>query len=80
MDDGFQLELVADAFFDGILQIPIIKKEISFVKPSIMVPFSERKKTLPVQETMVVFYENDSMFGDFMHNPTAFIPHSVCIF
>ena len=43
MDDGFQPELAEGASFDGLLEMPVIKRSDEIVIPTRMVPFSKRK-------------------------------------
>lgn len=38
-DEGFNIELVETAFFDGKLEIPIINPPKKIVIPSAMIPF-----------------------------------------
>ena len=42
IDDGFNPELVYGAFFDGLLEIPHIKKPDNIIIPSELIPFSQR--------------------------------------
>lgn len=44
LDDGCCPELVSGAEFDGIFEIPIIKKPEKIIIPKMIVPFSERNK------------------------------------
>lgn len=65
IDDGFNANLVKNAFFDGLLEIPIIKKEERLVIPKALVPFSKRKKTNEHSE-FICFYEHDMKFRDIL--------------
>lgn len=63
IDDGFNSELVKNAFFDGILEIPLIKKEKELIIPKSLIPFSQRKKSKDFSE-FLMFYEHDIKFKD----------------
>lgn len=45
IDDGFNAELVENAIFTGLLEIPLVKKPTEFIIPKSMIPFSERRKS-----------------------------------
>ncbi len=45
IDDGFNPELVENALFDGIFEIPHIKKPQKIIIPSDIIPFSQRKSS-----------------------------------
>ena len=63
IDDGFRADLVETAFFDGNLEIPVIKKPDKIIIPDGMVPFSKRKADKE-HKNFVCFYEHDLMFRD----------------
>ena len=63
IDDGFRADLVSKAFFDGIFEIPIIKKPEKIVIPEGIVPFSLRKRDRE-HKCFVCFYEHDIRFSD----------------
>lgn len=67
-DEGFSIELVQNAFFDGILEIPIIKPPEKIIIPSAMIPFSKRKLSKDFSECLV-FYEHDINFAEIVRNP-----------
>ena len=71
IDDGFNPELVETAFFDGELEIPIVK-DTNPPLPTKVIPFSQRNKSTNYDE-YIVFYENDLEFGDVLVNPDAYI-------
>ena len=58
IDDGFNAELVSHAFFDGLLEIPIIDKPKEIVIPSALIPFTQMKRSAAKTEA-VHFYEHD---------------------
>ena len=72
LSDGCNPELVKGAKFDGIFEIPIIKKPKKFIIPKKLVPFSKMdkadKKTFAVCE-----YENDTEFSDLLAHPDEYI-------
>lgn len=72
LSDGCNPELVKGAEFDGIFEIPIIKRPKKIIIPEKLVPFSKMekadKKTFAVCE-----YENDREFKDLLTNPDEYI-------
>lgn len=72
LTDGCNPEFVKGAEFDGIFEIPIIKRPKKIIIPQKLVPFSKMekadKKTFAVCE-----YENDSEFKDLLSNPDEYI-------
>ena len=62
IDDGFNAELVSGAFFDGIFEIPHIKKPSDIIIPSAVIPFSQRNRSDNYKE-FVHFYEHDKNFA-----------------
>ena len=71
MDDGFQPELAEGASFDGLLEMPIIKRSDEIAIPARMVPFSKRKHAN--NSDFICFNELDPVFSDVVKNPAAFI-------
>ncbi len=71
-DEGFNLELVETAFFDGILEIPKIEPPKKIFIPPNMIPFSKRNRTKDFSEC-VVFYEHDINFADIVRKPEDFV-------
>lgn len=63
IDDGFRADFVETARFDGIFEIPVIKKPDKIIIPDGMVPFSKRKADKE-HKNFVCFYEHDLMFRD----------------
>lgn len=70
--DGFNSKLIETAFFEGILEIPILKAPNEIILPSVAVPFSKRKN-LQKDDEMLVFYEQDPEFRDFVSVPQNFM-------
>lgn len=71
-DEGFSLELVKEAFFDGELEIPKIASPKEIIIPTAMIPFSKRNRSEDFSECLV-FYEHDINFAEVVRNPEAFI-------
>ena len=75
IDDGFNPELVCGAFFDGLLEIPHIKKPDKIIIPSELIPFSQRNRSNNYNE-FVHFYEHDKNFATVL---TAAKEHFDCL-
>ena len=71
-DEGFNLELVETAFFDGVLEIPKIEPPKEIFIPKNVIPFSKRNRSKNFSEC-VVFYEHDINFADIVRNPEDFV-------
>lgn len=67
-DEGFNLELVQTAFFDGELEIPKINPPEKIIIPSAMIPYSQRNRSEDFFECLV-FYEHDVNFADVIRDP-----------
>ncbi|MBQ7247466.1 MAG: DUF4417 domain-containing protein [Lachnospiraceae bacterium] len=72
LTDGCNPELVIGAKFDGIFEMPIIKKPKKFIIPDKLVPFSKMDKADP-KTFAVCEYENDVEFKDLLVNPDEYI-------
>lgn len=72
LSDGCNPELVIGADFDGIFEIPIIKKPRKYVIPKNLVPFSRMDKADP-KAFAVCEYENDRQFRDLLSHPDEYI-------
>lgn len=72
LTDGCNPELVKGAEFDGIFEIPVIKRPKKIVIPQNLVPFSKMDKA-DRRTFAVCEYENDSEFRDLLLNPDAYI-------
>lgn len=71
--DGFNSKLIENAFFEGIFEIPILKANSEIVLPKVAVPFSKRKAITNPDEEMIVFYEHDPYFRNFVSIPQNYI-------
>ena len=71
-DEGFNLELVQTAFFDGVLEIPKIEPPEKIIIPPSMIPYSQRDRSKDFSEC-VVFYEHDINFSDIVRNTKDFV-------
>ncbi len=72
LTDGCNPEFVKGAEFDGIFEMPIIKKPKKIIIPKNLVPFSKMDKVDP-KSFAVCEYENDSEFKDILVNPDEYI-------
>ena len=72
LSDGCNPELVMGAEFDGIFEMPIIKKPKKIIIPDKLVPFSKMEKANP-KVFAVCEYENDTDFKDLLMNPNEYI-------
>lgn len=72
LSDGCNPELVIGAEFDGIFEMPIIKKPKKIIIPNKLVPFSKMHKADP-KSSAVCEYENDTEFKDLLTNPNEYI-------
>lgn len=72
LSDGCNPELVKNAEFDGIFEIPLIKKPNTLIIPDKLVPFSKihvaNNKAFAVCE-----YENDTAFSDLIAHPNEYV-------
>ncbi len=69
--DGCNPELVVGAEFDGVFEIPIIKRPEQIIIPDHLVPFSKLEKADP-KAFAVCTYENDSDFKDILIDPKLY--------
>lgn len=65
IDDGFRADLVKTAFFDGILEIPVIERPTRIIIPEGMIPFSLRRKDKE-RKRFICFYEHDKRFSNIL--------------
>ena len=72
MDDGFNPEFVETAFFDGVFEMPLLERPKQLVIPKQIVPFSARERANKT-DTIVSFYEYDSIFGDVVKRPELYV-------
>lgn len=71
--DGFNSKLIETAFFAGFLEIPILDAPKEIIIPSVAVPFSKRTAITNPAEEMLVFYEHDPVFRDFISVPQNYM-------
>ena len=72
LDDGFNSELVVNAIFDGILEIPQLKKPKEIIIPTTLIPFSQIKRSKDKTET-VHFYEYDKKFLNVLNSTSELL-------
>lgn len=72
IDDGFNAEFTETAFFDGILEIPVIEAPKKIIIPDAVIPFSLRNQSKDYSE-FPVFYEPDIKFAEILKDPESFI-------
>lgn len=71
-DDGFNLELVETALFDGVFEIPKIDPPEKIFIPNATIPYSKRNRSENFSEC-VIFYEHDIEFADLIRTPKTFV-------
>ena len=71
--DGFNSKLIETAHFEGFLETPILEAPNEIIIPSVAVPFSKRKAITNPLEEILVFYEQDPKFRDFISVPQKYI-------
>lgn len=71
--DGFNSKLIETAMFDSALEIPILEPHHNIIIPSVAVPFSKMNTITNYSETMVVFYEHDNQFREFISIPQNYV-------
>ncbi len=62
VDDGFYSRMAVGAQYDGVFEIPILKRPDRIIVPSGAVPFSKLARAEPGD--CCVFFEKDPMFAD----------------
>lgn len=72
IDDGFQPELVKNAYFNGLFEIPVIDKPYNMFIPGGITPFSKRNEAVTDQE-IVGFFEMDLKFADVLRDPKNYV-------
>ena len=72
LTDGCNPEFVIGAEFDGIFEMPVIRKPSKYIIPKNLVPFSKMTKADP-KSFAVCAYENDSEFRDILLHPDDYI-------
>ena len=72
IDDGFQPELVKNARFEGVFEMPVIDKPKRIFIPDGITSFSRRNEA-PTDKEAIGFFEMDPMFADVLRNPQAYV-------
>lgn len=72
IDDGCNPELTIGASFDGLLEIPLIKKPEKIIIPNNIIPFSVHNRHVD-RDSAVGFYENDVNFADVLRTPKEYV-------
>ena len=73
IDDGCESWLVEGARFDGLLEIPVIRRPERIAIPANMVPFSKRDSVDSPARYAVCEYELDRNFAPLLKNPAAYV-------
>lgn len=68
IDDGFSPELVENAVFDGLFEMPLIRRNKNMIIPLGLIPYSQCNKP-GHEDDHVMFYEHDFYFKDIFTNP-----------
>lgn len=71
--DGFNSKLIETALFESLLEIPVLETQKKIIIPSIAVPFSKRAAITGRLDEMLVFYEHDPEFRNFVSVPQNYI-------
>ena len=71
--DGFNSKLIETAFYESFLEFPTLEAPKKIIIPTIAVPFSKRAAISNPSTELLVFYEQDSEFRDFVSIPQKFI-------
>lgn len=74
LDDGCNPELVANAIFDGIIEMPLLSAHKYIFVPQEIVPFSMVNRVSNQEEKAVGFYEMDNKFSGILIDPDSFLP------
>ncbi len=74
LDDGCNPELVVNAVFNGVMDMPVIKAPKHIFIPEGIVPYSEWdkeyvKKKINPQNEAIGYFEKDEHFSDILINP-----------
>lgn len=72
LSDGCNPEFVIGAEFDGVFEMPIIKRPKKIIIPDNLVPFSKMEKA-DSKSFAVCEYENDVEFKDILVHPDEYI-------
>ena len=69
--DGFNSKLIETAMFESLLEIPVLEAPKDIIIPRRAIPFS-RIDQLSDPLDMLVFYEQDPIFRDFVSVPQKY--------
>ena len=72
VDEGFRISLIADAFFDGIFEIPHVDAPSKIIIPEGMIPFSIRERSSEYND-FVCFYEHDIKFREILTSTEDYV-------
>ena len=72
LDDGCNPELVMNALFDGIMEMPQIKAPKHIYIPEGIVPFSKREKIQNPKNQAIGFFEMDQFFSGILISPQEY--------
>ncbi|MCR4686008.1 MAG: DUF4417 domain-containing protein [Lachnospiraceae bacterium] len=73
LDDGCNPELVANAIFDGIMEMPTIKAHKHIYIPKGIVPFSQIDRIENPEDEAIGSFEMDDNFSDLIINPDEYV-------
>ena len=71
--DGFNSKLIETAEVTKLLEFPVLEAPNEIIIPTAAVPFSKRKLITDPAKEMLVFYEQDPYFREFISIPQSFI-------
>lgn len=71
--DGFNSKLIETALFESLLEIPVLEAQNKIIIPSIAIPFSKRAAITGRSDEMLVFYEHDPEFRNFVSVPQDYM-------
>ena len=72
VDEGFRIDLVETAFFDGKFEIPHIDAPKKIIIPKGMIPFSIRERSTDKSD-FICFYEHDKNFREILTDTEDFV-------
>ena len=72
VDEGFRISLIADAFFDGVFEIPHVDAPSKIIIPEGMIPFSIRERSSEYND-FVCFYEHDIKFREILTSTEDYV-------
>lgn len=72
LNDGCNPELVRDAEFCGVIEMPALSAPAQISIPAGFTPFTNREKAIDTDEA-ICFFEKDPKFAEILINPAAYI-------